>query len=306
MPNTQPSSAETVTVHQAVFSATDAQQGRGYQLLGFSPGLDSQVRRSLVRWAPSQNALVEPPPGGQVLSLYFHPPWAITAWSTYAGNDPQRRGPLTWTRFLIVMQEPFKRLGSDPFALFEAVCGCYPLNPQHPLPSQLPVLQVGWEPCMLDLPSLELLRFLAPSRWLPGVLARLMLSEPVVVLCNQVESWPLAQALWTCVPRGLRPQVSLTTGLVPSMQRQFGLMVWSRLPWPGVRLQRRLQATVVNLDQEPSCSSAAVPQFPWFEKLAAALEQGDWSAVAEALHRLHRLKAPAKSRSLGSKKPAKV
>lgn len=271
-------------IEQALFTSAETKRASGYHLVAASPGVTGPDARALSAWGPSEDALLDQRAGSQ--SINFHPlPSGCRCISrtTVAGTEYSGRGSRRLvTQCLIVAPGVLARFANNPFALLRAAIsgGQMPLD-EGPAPDLQPFCLVGHAAAVETTLLLRLCLNPGPA-WM-AALVRAALELEQFAIANGPPAERLIAGLFSCLPRGQRPEASFSTGLRFSVRRPFRVVTLPREPDERGRAQRAAQVPVFDLSGQPPEEFA--PQDGWTELIYHVLRSRRIDAFAHHLAR---------------------
>jgi hypothetical protein len=206
-------------IRQAIFTSLRSRKSQGYHLVAQSPDLDDQLARRLCTWGPSHASLLSDHPDAE--SLNFHPvadDWFAVSRTLYGGPEYSGRGGLqVFTQFLLLHREQLARYQNHPLLVAQTAQLLGNLRLMTSIPHHLSPVELPDRPlngCAAQLPAMVFLReeVLRSLRY-PNRVAVLGLADPLPVLTQILRDTPLEERL----------KLSFTTGLKPSIHRDFRL-----------------------------------------------------------------------------------
>lgn len=225
---------------QAVFASADSSRMKGYQLVARSAGIDRSMAQELCRWAPSHSGLTHRDSRAWSIN-YFRiddSRVAVTR-TTYGGPEYSARGGMqVVTLFLVVSRDQMAGYANNPLAVARTALALGYLRLTPTEGDQLPPLSLPDRPVPIKPPRDAGEGEDIGDDVLETALGLLLESRRVAVVGK---SDPIAAAsrLLDRVPLKARLDISFTTGLNWSMQRDFQLHF---LPSADPALQQRLAA----------------------------------------------------------------
>lgn len=223
---------------QAVFASADCQHRKGYQLVAHSEGIDPAMAQSLCRWAPSHGTLVDPKPAAWSLNYFrVDSDHVAVARTTHGGAEYSGRGGMqVVTTFLVIPLDAFTLYDNDPLAVARTAMALGYLRLPHPhnehrAPIRLPDRS-------LPLPSFKQVSEDRPSSHSDSAL-ELLLNRRRVMIVGETRPLTVVHRLIEQLPPGMRLDLSFTTGLTWSMQREFQVQF---LPSVDPALRQKLLA----------------------------------------------------------------
>lgn len=206
-------------VEQAIFTSLRSRKSQGYHLAACSPGLDEQQARCLLPWGPSHASLLDDRPHAE--SVNFHAlasDWFALSRTVYGGPEYSGRGGLqVFTHFLLLRREQLSGYDNNPLILARTARLLGNLRLVAQVPAHLSPLELPPRPitgCDAEFDGRvflreEIMRHLRT----PRRLAVLGLADPLAALAQVLRDLPADDRL----------QLSFTTGLKPSVRREFRL-----------------------------------------------------------------------------------
>ena len=221
-------------VEQAVFTSLRSSRLQGYHLAARSPGIDSQLAADLTQWGPSHDSLSDS--RLEADSLNFHPlgdgrfvlSRSVRGEPEYSG----RGGLQIVTVMLVLRQEHVEAFEADALALARTARAGGLLRYVRDLPESLPTAEVPdsstyrWR--KPDFPA-------HPDERTVVQAARLLDNGERVALCGRLDREEVLARLIARSSPEARFQLSFTTGLKPSLHRDFRLHF---LPESGSKLHQ--------------------------------------------------------------------
>ncbi len=206
-------------VEQAIFTSMRSRKSHGYHLVAQSPGLPDSLYRSLTTWGPSHASLLEDRPEAE--SLNFHAladDWYAVSRTVYGGPEYSGRGGLqVFTQFLLLRGDQLASYEDSPLLVAQTARLLGALRLLLNVPSQLRPLELPDRPltgCAAQQPPRIFLREeILRSLRFPNRVAILGVRDPLPVLTQIIRD----------LPREERRKLSFTTGLKPSVHRDFRL-----------------------------------------------------------------------------------
>jgi hypothetical protein len=209
-------------VEQAIFTSARTRHAQGYHLTSRSPGITDEIAQALSQWSPSHGGLLESAIDAVSLN-YFPLPSnrGVLARSVYGGPEYSDRGGLQIvTRMLVFQREQLAGYSNNPLNLAQLAMALGQLRLTGNLEQLL-------EP--VELPDQTALATAAlgpdvvePSESVQELLQRLQTASRVAVVGAE-NPRELLEELLQHTHSDDRLDVSFTTGLKPSMHRQFRL-----------------------------------------------------------------------------------
>ena len=271
-----------VNVEQAIFTSLRSQLLDGYQLAAVSPGLSTDEAQELSVWGPAHDSLVCH--ARRPLSINYHRlasgRFAVSR-THLAGNEYSGRGGgQVYSHILVLQEEVFAKFGYHPFRVLEAaeVAG-----------------RLGtWEGGEAALASFPMPGACSPSlgmevarakhnlsSWLLARLVHItMLQRDVGVITDHNPHLQVA-AMFDLLPLHRRQEMTFSTGLKPSSQRHFHLLVaHSDDDANNVQLQDRQRTW---FDLRPDVADPVGRLDEWPEFIAALLEGGHIATLPRLL-----------------------
>lgn len=206
-------------VEQAIFTSVRGRRSQGYHLVAQSPGVDSELSRFLCTWGPSHASLLCDSPLAESINFSaITPEWYALSRTTHGGPEYSGRGGLqVFTRFLLLRRKQLACFQNDPLALVRTARTLGHLRLHLAPPDQLEPIDLPDHTMMLReqsscnaiLPMDEVMRILQ----FQNRVAILGLSDPYPTLAQIFRNTPSADRL----------NLSFTTGLKPSVHREFRL-----------------------------------------------------------------------------------
>ncbi|MBT6154044.1 MAG: hypothetical protein HOL01_15310 [Planctomycetaceae bacterium] len=207
-------------VEQAIFTSARTRHAQGYHLTSRSPGITDEIAQALSQWSPSHGGLLES--AIDAVSLNYFPLPAnrgVLARSVYGGPEYSDRGGLQiMTRMLVFQREQLAGYSNNPLKLARLALALGQLRLSGELEQLL-------EP--VELPNQTALAIAAtehrsaePATEGQMLVARLQTASRVAVIGAENPRELLEEVLQHTHPDD-RLDVSFTTGLKPSMHRQF-------------------------------------------------------------------------------------
>ncbi len=206
-------------VQQAIFTSLRSRKSQGYHLVAQSSGLEDQLARRLCTWGPSHASLLSDHPDAE--SLNFHPltdDWFVVSRTVYGGPEYSGRGGLqVFTQFLLLKREQMALYENHPLLVVQTAQLLGNLRLVTHISHHLDPIELPERPlkgCAAQSADRVFLReeVLRSLRY-PNRVAVLGLTNPLPVLTQIVRD----------VPREQRLKLSFTTGLKPSIHRDFRL-----------------------------------------------------------------------------------
>ena len=208
-------------VEQAIYASAQTVQADGYQIVAASAGVTAADRRELARWSPSHDGLSADAPGSGSVNFYClasgH--YCISQSSVAHAEYSGRGGMHVSTRCYLMSPAVLARFGNNPFKVLTAVKACSD-RPFFDPRTELEPLSVHG--CRTPLDSGVLLELAIGNQTL--ALSRLVdaaLSGNPVLVKGAVSIETLCAGLMSALPMSVRPAISFSTGLLPSLRRPF-------------------------------------------------------------------------------------
>jgi len=271
-----------VNIEQAIFTSLCSQRQKGYQLAASSPGLTAGEVQELSVWGPAHDALMCD--AGRPLSINFHRlssgRFAVSRTHLNGDEYSGRGGGQVYSHILVLRERVFASFGYHPFRVLEAaeVAGRLTL----------------WEPGTETLESFPLPGACSPVRGIEvarakqtlstSLLSRLlhitMLPENVGVMTDRNPHLQVA-AMFDLLPLDRRTDMTFSTGLKPSQQRNFHLQIAHTTN--DANEVQRLDRQRVWFDLRHDAGDLVGPLNEWAEFVAALLEGGHIAALPRVL-----------------------
>jgi hypothetical protein len=238
-------------LEQALFTSAQTRQVNGYHLVARSAGIDDAVARELTRWSPSHGGIAGTE--ADCWSLNFFPVNAeclCLSRTVYGGVEYSRRGG--WkvvTRMLLFTPGQLRGYKDDPLSLARAALALGHLRLEAAVPARLP---------RVELPDSTACHCL-PNAWdgLPrgagevfgqqcasnrsGEAAALLASGERLALVGHAQPLAALEAVFAQLAPAERMRTSFTTGLRPSVHREFRLHFLPEAPGAATRQQLAAQ-----------------------------------------------------------------
>jgi hypothetical protein len=268
-----------VLVEQAIFTSTCSDRTAGYQLVARSPGISGDDARELTVWGPSHDSLLSS--GSEPQSVNYHRLASGThcvSRTVLAGQEySHRRGDLVHTHYLLVDDEAMRRFAHSPFNLLRATTALGTLTNSPPDGSRLEPFRLVGRSADFDAAAISLALGTLPTGAIPRLIDA-VLTHDAVGVCLAGDARPLVAAVLQCLPVASRHGLSFTTGLKPSAQRDYRLVVLDCQDDSGKRqAARRYGLEVVDVNQ----AADTPPVNGWARYVAQVLESSDWSHLQQ-------------------------
>lgn len=212
---------ELMFVQQAVFTSAQSRRGRGYHLVGQSPGVPDSLAERLNHWGPSHDSLIHGELEAESISYFpADEGWFILARTGYGGPEYSGRGSLqVVTRLLALRSNHLAGYDCCPLALYRAAASLGHLKLMFAPTEKLPEL---------ELPTRTYLGCTAASNaplhpTLMSNVCRHLRDEGRVAVLNVDQPLSIVSHVLAGLPPEERYWMSFTTGLKPSRHRQFRL-----------------------------------------------------------------------------------
>ncbi len=233
-----------IKVEQAIFTSLRSRRNQGYHLVAHSPGFDASLAPVLNTWGPSHGSLLNDQPTAESINFApLAPEWYSVSRTTYGGPEYSGRGGLqVFTRFLLLRREQLAGYENNALALIRTALTMGELRLHVAPPDQLDPIElpdhaladVVEEGAAGNVPMDDVMRILR----FQNRVAILGLSDPYPTLAQIIRS----------TPREDRLKLSFTTGLKPSVHRDFRLHFVS-----GSDIQIQSQLTSQGVDLVTAC-----------------------------------------------------
>jgi GTPase-associated protein 1, N-terminal domain type 2 len=208
-------------VQQALFTSTQSRRGRGYHLVGQSPGIPDALAERLNHWGPSHDSLIDNDVDAESVSFFpADEGWFILARTGYGGPEYSGRGSLqVVTRILALRSNHLAGFDLCPLALYRTACALGHLRLLFSPPEKLPEV---------ELPTTTYLgrqteESPGPHPTLLANVHRHLREDGRVAVVNAQHPLGLVNRVLSAMPPEERCWLSFTTGLKPSRHRQFRL-----------------------------------------------------------------------------------
>lgn len=274
-------------LEQLIFTSVRSRSGSGYQVAGHSAGLSAADIKELCSRSPSHDSLVEAHAAARSVNWFCLESGRYCVGLTqHAGPEASGRGGYrVYTHWLMGEAADFPRFNWHPFRLLASVQADEPWQPWGDIPERLPTLSLRGTSQWFSPHALRqvLLRF--PAETLVAILDRLMQQERVVVFVNQRQE-SLVTALLDVLPLPARQQLSFSTGLRYSPQRDYQLLVIPRPPCAADRSSGLKQHSRFDLHRAERPPNGWEPSWAydcWAARLLPLLKQEQFADIAQAL-----------------------
>ena len=207
-------------LEQAIFTSARTRHAQGYHLTSRSPGITDQVAQALSQWSPSHGGLIES--NIDAVSLNYFPlpsNCGVLARSVYGGPEYSDRGGLQIvTRMLVFHREQLADYSNSPLILARLALALGQLRLSSNLNQVLePVELPDWTALANAAPKHNSVE---PSARVQTLVQRLQTGSRVAVIGAENPQVLLEELFQQTHPND-RLDMSFTTGLKPSMHRQF-------------------------------------------------------------------------------------
>lgn len=212
-------------VEQAIFTSARSRSTSGYQLTARSGGVHDEWTRTLVKWGPSQGALMHQGPTAESLNCFpvDDQHFAVSR-TIFGGPEYSRRGELqVFTRFLIVKNPLAAGYNHNPWLLLRVCCILGHLRFLSGVETELPALELPNQ-SLLGRQSLQgrSCQTAANDDSISNLVQVLQLGHPAALVGKAVSEQSVGQITARLSPE-VRSRLSFTTGLRPSAARPFQL-----------------------------------------------------------------------------------
>jgi hypothetical protein len=209
-------------VEQAIFTSARTRHAQGYYLTSRSPGITDEIAQALSQWSPSHGGLLESVI--DAVSLNYFPLSSnrgVLARSVYGGPEYSDRGGLQIvTRMLVFDREQLAGYSNNPLNLARLALALGQLRLSGKLEQLLEPVELPDQTALATAaPNSDLVE---PSESVQELLQRLQTASRVAVVGADNPREVLEELFQHTHPDD-RLDVSFTTGLKPSMHRQFGV-----------------------------------------------------------------------------------
>ena len=215
-------------VEQAIFTSARSLHASGYHLTARSRGIDDGLAQTISPWGPSHASLVSEE--FDASSLNFFPVgndrFALSR-SVYGGHEYSQRGEFQIVSIIIVFhREQLAGYSDNPIALAQTVLALGHLRLRSVVHGSL---------SLLDIPDRSMFGFVSPfpeDRYDEILTSRVLdtiQDGRRVAVFGLSDPMPTLDQLARRVPRDQRAELSFTTGLKPSVHRDFRLHFFSNL-----------------------------------------------------------------------------
>ena len=231
-------------VEQAIYASARTPQADGYQIIAASAGVTAADRRELARWCPSHDGISTEGPASRSVNFFrltsgtYCVSQSGAAHAEYSG----RGGTHVRTRCYLLSPAVLARFGNNPFKVLQAV-EARSSDRICDGPKDLQPLRVHGCSTLLD--SGVLLELAVSNR--ARNMARLVdaaISGERLLVRGAHDAETLCAGLMSALPTSLRPAISFSTGLLPSLRRPFRLIF---IPADTRRTARRSNEVVLDL-----------------------------------------------------------
>lgn len=209
-------------VDQALFTSAQTRRVCGYHLVAQSAGIDERTCRELTRWCPSHGGMIGTDADSESVNYFLLGGGRVCLSRTvYGGLEYSRRGG--WkvvTRMLVLTARQLRGYGNHPLHLARTALALGHLRLEAAVPAVLPEIELpdGTAAALSEPAARERTEMLA------GIAEELSRGERLAVL-GADDPLSILEMVLACVSPAERPQVSFTTGLRPSVHREFRLHV---------------------------------------------------------------------------------
>lgn len=275
----------SLLVQQAVFTSARTAHRDGYQVVAASEGVSAGVVEELNRWGPAHDSLLLPHSREGSYNFQRLASGEFCISRTFAAGEEYsgRPGPRVYSSCLIAPPELLARFSNHPFRILEAATATGLLRVHSRVPSSLPAFRLrgSASPCLP--PFLEPLCDPRKRRRVLLVMDAVLHNHWVIVSGTRLKQ--LFDDLLSLIPVECRPELSLSTGLKHSMQRQFRLMPAPAEGHESQRVARRSDAAVVMLNEDAPADDLRLEGWP--QRVDQLLESSQISPLLDLLSRRH-------------------
>lgn len=206
---------------RAIFTSGQSRDVRGYHLVARSPGIDDELAQRLSVSAPSHDSLEGTDLSASSWNYCLVNDWAVVSRTAYGGPEYSDRGSFRIvTMFLAVPQAALSGYDNRPYLLTRVAHALGLLSVPFPIASELNTVELPDTSIMSGYPS----QVTEPvdGALLKQLAVALADSRPIVV--HGVRHPEAAvQRLYSFISGDMRPWISYSTRLKPSINRPFRL-----------------------------------------------------------------------------------
>ncbi|MDG2385431.1 MAG: hypothetical protein P8N76_27415 [Pirellulaceae bacterium] len=206
-------------IEQAIFTSLRGRRSQGYHLVAQSPSVDSEISGLLCKWGPSHSSLLCGSPLSESVNFSsISPDWFALSRTTHGGPEYSGRGGLqVFTRFLLLQSHQLATFENNPLALIQTarILGHMRLHLAPPTeldPIELPEHALNTHPYRPETANVPI-----------DEVVRILQFQNRVAILGLKNPYPTLAHILQLMPKSERLGLSFTTGLKPSVHREFRL-----------------------------------------------------------------------------------
>ncbi len=206
-------------IEQAIFTSLRGRRSQGYHLVAQSPAVDSEISGVLCKWGPSHSSLLCGSPLSESVNFSaISSDWFALSRTTHGGPEYSGRGGLqVFTRFLLLQSHQLAAFENNPLALIQTARILGHMRLHLAPPAQLDPIEIPDHP-------LDTHPHRAGNAGVPiDEVVRILQFKNRVAILGLENPYPTLANILQLVPKPERLRLSFTTGLKPSVHRDFRL-----------------------------------------------------------------------------------
>lgn len=215
-------------VDQVIYGSANRARMKGYQLLGQSEGVDSDLAKEFCRWAPSHGSLGNLP---EAWGLSFFPlgdrAYAIARTMHGAPEYSGRGGLAVVTRALILTKDQLAQFQNNPVSVAQTAMALGHLLLPVTFPPTLPDLMLP-DCCLpMDQPVSDFGDQCEPRlpphavNWVARETMSLLTHHPKIMICGVCDPLPILYLLFDALDPDHRMDTSFACGIGRSSRREY-------------------------------------------------------------------------------------
>lgn len=208
-----------IKVEQAIFTSARSRKTQGYHLIAHSPGFDGALAPVLNTWGPSHGSLLNDQPTAESINFTaLTPDWYAVSRTTYGGPEYSGRGGLqVFTRFILLRPDQLAGYENDALALIRTALTLGFLRLYVAPPEQLEAIELPDHALANPVEEVEVANVPMDD------VMRILRFQNRVAILGLGNPYPTLARIIQGTPREDRLNLSFTTGLKPTVHRDFRL-----------------------------------------------------------------------------------
>lgn len=208
-----------IKVEQAIFTSVRSRRHQGYHLVAQSPGFESSLVPVLSTWGPSHGSLLDDQPTAESINFApLTPDWCAVSRTTYGGPEYSGRGGLqVFTRFILMRRDQLAGYENNALALIRTAMTLGFLRLHVAPPEQLEAIELP------DHALADVVEQTEAAHVPIDDVMRILRFQNRVAILGLRNPYPTLAQIIQGTPREERLHLSFTTGLKPSVHRDFRL-----------------------------------------------------------------------------------